>query len=142
MKEGFLSIAKFARKIGASDAAIYNWIALNAIPFQVDPITNAKIIPEFDAMESPRVKAFLSRGRGGRVVTSFQLTETPKSPTAVTVIPVASQQKSDREEELFMIARQQAAGFIARARNCRADGRHEAEAELLWMAAECFGFKP
>lgn len=147
MKEGFLSIAKFARKIGVSDAAIYNWIALNAIPFRIDPDTNAKIIPEHEAMESPKVKAALDRRAKreywrGKDNPQIPIIAPKAEPPAIIPSLVNRQNDPGQEEKLFLIARQQAAGFIARARNCRADARHEAEAELLWMAVECFGFKP
>lgn len=137
---GMLTVREFAQKIGASNQTVTNWILLNRIPFKVGD-SGQRLIPEFEAMESPIVKTFVPRvytPRPGKPQAALVAPEVPIKPE----ISLKHEAQVDREEKLFLIARQQAQGFIARARNCKSDRKHEAEAELLWMAVECFGFKP
>lgn len=141
---GMLTVTEFAEKIGSTKATVHNWILLNKIPFKLSE-KGTRLIPEFEAMEAPCVKTFVPRDYATRVIqipNPSLNAYTPPRPEKVAEPIVTLKSDLERDERLFLIARQQAQGFIARAKNCRLYKKHEAEAELLWMAVECFGFKP
>lgn len=128
MRAGFLSPADFARKIGNSYATVIGWTLTAKIPFQAEA-NGRKWIPEAEAMETQVVKSWLARKE--------TVAQTPSQvpPTVVKEVPICS------EEKLFLVARQKAAHYINRAKNCRDARRPQAEAEMLWLAVEQFGFK-
>lgn len=134
-KYGFESQGEFAKRVGCSYPTVINWVLLGKLPFKVDEETQQKLIPIEEALAAPCVKKYEKR-----------IVAQAEAPPEVPIVSPASGYKlltPDRipqDEKLFLVARDNAKQFVTRARFCRMDHRHEAEAELLWMALENFGF--
>lgn len=138
---GFLSPSEFAKKHGLAYSSVIAWTLKAEIPFKVAPNGYNKMIPEFEALESSVVKHALAK-REDRGVIPPEPSTIPPTPVAAPPPQVAASQRISRDEEIFLLARRQAEPYISRAKQLRKEGKCQAEAEVLWLAIECFGYNP
>lgn len=149
---GFISCADFAHKLGVSYAHVINWTLTGAIPFQTREGGKYKMIPEHEAMESEVVKASLAKRAAKGIFPPAPSNVPPMQPVS-TMQPVPfhpPQEVYQRiitpgiqpAEKIFLLARRQAEPYILRAKALRKEGKCQAEAEVLWLAIECFGYNP
>lgn len=146
------TVREFADKIGAKYPTVYYWISNKKIPFESD----GKVvrIMEAEAMESPVVQKFLEKNSSLHMNKFTKEVKLPHEIPPVTTVDTFGNKKVEyvpnrdwvseefcKEEKLFLKARHNAKPYIERARACRAQGKVNAEAELLWMAIQEMGFR-
>jgi len=143
---GFIGVGEFAKKHGLTYHYVQQGTVLDQIPFKLAPNGYNKMLLEFEALETPYIKRALAKRSTQPIPPPAPSSVPPPQPppereappvyarTITPGIPPA--------EKLFLLARRQAEPYIARAKELRREGKCQAEAEILWLAIECFGYDP
>lgn len=163
--EGMTSVVEFASLIGASYATANAWAKKNYIPIH-RPSPRKMCVRYEEAIKAPIVVEFLQKN--GKAPPPIDLEEAvviprvparpepteplyvepaPERETFTVIVPTAKpapiatpEPLVEKEEALFLHARQAAQPYIKQARDCAARGEKQAERVLLWLALESLGF--